>query len=174
MPRQSHEVLIAILGLVGVLATGVLSNTDKLFGENPIVKAEYTGYKPTGNFETEFRYYFEVSGARATMDSYMKTYLESQKTELLSAHPEQAAVINRYFEAVSQEMPSFFDEVVTAILPVYQKYFTLEEIQALDKFYSTGPMRQMVREGPLIAQEIVPVQNKLVADLLARIQQRIR
>jgi hypothetical protein len=169
MPRKSHEVLIAVLGLIGVLATGVLSNTDKLFAKNPIVKAEYIGYKPTGNFETEFRYFYEVSGERSMYDSYVKTSLEIQRTELLAAHPERAAAINQYFEAVSRETPRLFDDVVAAMLPVYQKHYTLEEIQELNKFYSTDLMRQMVREGPLIAQESAPIIHKIVTDLEARI-----
>ena len=67
-PSKRGEIIIAIIGLVGVLVTGILSNWDKVFPKQNLVQATYSGYRPTGNFETELRYYFDVSGTRQALD----------------------------------------------------------------------------------------------------------
>lgn len=173
MSNRSNQVLIAALGLVGVLATGVFSNWDKLFAKNPTVQAAYTGYKPTGDFETELRYFLDVSGSRATMDAFQKSLIENQKQQLLIAYPNDAATITKIFDIASQEMIKF-DDIIAELLPVYQKYYTVDELQQLNKFYSTDAMRQMVKQGPLIVNDTIPITNKLVAELQGRIQRRIK
>jgi len=69
---RSNEIIIAILGLVGVLATAVISNWDKMFPNRGTVAARYEGYRPTGNFETELRYNLEVTGARKSFEGIPK------------------------------------------------------------------------------------------------------
>lgn len=173
MRNRSNEILIAIIGLVGVLATGVLSNWDKLTSKNPIIQAQAIGYQPTGDFNTEVRYYLEITGMRATIESYTKRYLETSKMELLAERPQDAAKINEYFDTMGQEMIKY-DDLVNSLLPVYQKHFTVLEIQELNKFYSTHVMRELVRKGPAVAEDIIPIQQKLTADMLRRIQERIQ
>jgi hypothetical protein len=63
------DVIVAIIGLVGVLATAVFSNWSKLFPDQGVVTASYSGYKPTNDFETDFRYYVDVSSLRRTMEA---------------------------------------------------------------------------------------------------------
>jgi len=162
----------AILGLVGVLVTALLSNWDKLFPKKNIVKAEYTGYRPTGNFENELRYFFDVSGTRAMAESTNEQIIQTQTLNLLSAHPEDAERINREVDAVRKEAIRF-DDVIKAILPVYQKHFTLSEIQELNKFYSTDVMQGMANKIPLVAQEVGPIQVQLMSDYFQRLDERL-
>ena len=70
--KKGNEVLIAIIGLIGNLVTAGLSNWDKIFPENNVIEAQHSGYRPTDNYETELRHYFNVSGTRLVLDNMQK------------------------------------------------------------------------------------------------------
>lgn len=98
-PQRSrrNEIVIAIIGLVGALVTGFLSNWDKVFPKQNTFQATYSGYRPTGDFETELRYYFEVSGTRAALESTQRQLVQNAKISLLSEYPKDAEQINKIF-----------------------------------------------------------------------------
>jgi hypothetical protein len=169
MQASESTIVVAIIGLVGVLATALFSNWDKLFGN--VVQARATR-TPTDNFETELRYYFEVSGTRAATESMQQQMIQNQKLDLLSMYPQDAEMINREFDAIAREAIRF-EDVIKALLPVYQKHFTLGEIQELNKFYSTDVMRGMVTKMPLITQEAAPIQVRLLSDYFQRLGERL-
>jgi hypothetical protein len=81
-------------------------------------------------------------------------------------------MINREFDAIAREAIRF-EDVIKALLPVYQKHFTLGEIQELNKFYSTDVMRGMVTKMPLITQEAAPIQVRLLSDYFQRLGERL-
>lgn len=69
-PRsRKYEIIIAIIGLVEVITAGLISNWDKIFAGGQISQRPDSGYRPTNNFETDLRYYFEVSGTRAAIEA---------------------------------------------------------------------------------------------------------
>ena len=168
---KSREVTIAVIGLVGVLTTALLSNWDKIFATDGVVKAAYSGYRPTGEFETELRYFIEVVGFRKLVESTQRELSRRSRLELLLAHPEEARSINAYFDLVDQEGLKF-EDVFQEVLPVYQRHFTVGGIQELNKFYSTEIMQDMVRKTPLLAQELMPIQSKMINAYSQRIQER--
>ena len=173
MPKtRRYEVLIAILGLIGMLATGVLSNWDKIFPREDLLVAPYTGYQPTGRFETELRYYIEVSGLRQTLDDMQEQMLEQLRRNLLVEAPADADKINAVFEAIQEEAISI-DDVIPVMLDIYQKHFTVEEIQELNKFYSTETMQNMIDKLPLVNADLAPHQVRMIDEYMRRIQARI-
>ena len=84
---RKTEIVIAVIGLIGVIATGVLSNWEKIFAKGEVLTATYEGYSPTGNFETEFRYFFEVSGNRA-MSEQLQEQIDEKHGELFKTNLE--------------------------------------------------------------------------------------
>jgi hypothetical protein len=160
------EITIAIIGLLGILATAVFSNWDKIFSK--VIQESYTGYRPTDNFETELRYYFDVSGVRATAEIMQQQLISEYKMVLITESPESAEKIDAIMSTVLEESPTL-DEVIKKYMPVYRKYFTIEEIQRLNKFYSTETMQNLVKKLPLLTQEIVPLEIELTQDYLSRL-----
>jgi len=73
---KKSEVIIAVIGLIGIIITGVLSNWNKLNGAK-IITEEYVGYNMSDNFETEMRYYYEISGARKTAETLQNQLLDN-------------------------------------------------------------------------------------------------
>jgi hypothetical protein len=119
MTAGRSQILIALIGLVGVLTTGVLSNWDKLFSH--VVTVSYQGYKPTGDFETELRYF-----GRRKNDG--KQLLEGVRSDLIAANPQNAEKINKQLNA-ALEATLTFDETVAVMVPIYEKYYTVKQIQ---------------------------------------------
>ena len=58
-------------------------------------------------------------------------------------------------------------------MPVYQKHFSLTEIQESNKFYSTDVMQGMVKKTPLVAQDAAPIQTKILNDCMERLSARL-
>lgn len=165
-PRRT-EIVIAIIGLLGVLTTALFSNWDKLFSKQNTLRAEYSGYRPTGNFETEFRYYFEVSRTREMLETLLQEGIQHDRNRLLAGRPNDAEQINRIFDDLAKEIPKA-EDIIKLYLPIYQKHLTVSEIQELNKFYSTDLMQRMVQKMPLVIQDTMPIQAKLVDDLQKR------
>ena len=169
-PQHSTiDILIAIIGLVGGVVTAVVSNWDKLFGKGETIQAKTT-YRPTGKFETELRYFFDVSGLREASDFQTQQLLQIEKTNELMKNPEDAKEIIKRFDVITKEAIKF-DDVIRALLPVYQKHFSLAELQELNKFYSTKTMQNMIAKQPLIVQDAAPIQVKLISDYYERLAQ---
>jgi len=166
---RSTEITIAIIGLVGVLATALFSNWDKLFQERGVVTARYEGYRPTGNLETELRYFLEISGARKFYESSPRQSISAviAQDPKLAQDPQAAKELSEKFERLM--VP--FDEWVKAIVPIYTKYFSITDLQSLNKFYSTEAMQNLVNKQPMLQEEIMPIITKMTMENIQRLQQ---
>ena len=168
--RKSSKTLIAALGLICASATTALVAPNITHAN--VVQVKYTGYKPTGVFETELRYFYEVSGVRSYLESMEKQLLEQFKKTLLSQYPDDTKLVNKVIDVLAEESLSL-DDVIKAYMPVYKKYYTIEELQELNKFYSTDLMQSMVKKNPPIAQELAPIQMELLQDYTKQLKRRL-
>lgn len=141
------RIIVAIISLVGVIAVAVISTWDKSSPTESTIQVTYSGYKPTGTFDTELRYYFDVSGTRAVITSMQTVLINTFRDKLISEYPDNAEEINSILDIANKEAPTL-DEVLKKYRPVYRKYFTVEKIQELNKFYSTEIMLNMVKKTP--------------------------
>ena len=169
---RSNEILIAIIGLIGVLVTAGLSNWDKIFPESNVIEAEYSGYRPTDNYETELRYFFNVSGTRLIITNMQSQLARTLKMQLSMQHPEESKMISTMLDIALEEAVTL-DEVIKQLLPIYKNHFTLAEIQELNKFYSTEAMQNMTKKLPLLAQETAPIQVEMLTKSQQRFLERI-
>ena len=161
----------ALITAAGVVFGATITNLDaivRVVKGTEAVTAEYSGYRPTGVFETEFRYHYEVSGARADLEDLEDRFLEVVRQELINEDPESEEQINALIEVVTEEAPQF-DEILELTLPIYERHYTVEDIQELNRFYSTVPMQDMVRKDRLINAELAPLLVQLQQDYIDRI-----
>jgi hypothetical protein len=175
MPQSNFkksEIIIAIIGLIGIVTTGTLSNWDKLVG-NKIIVEEYTGYNMTDDFETEMRYYFEISGTRKTLEAYQNKIFDDLKMDLLEDSPDDAKENRAIIEINKELAKELFDKSIRKIIPVYKKYFTISEIQNMNKFYSTKTMQIMLNKMPLLINESTPIQQKLLSEYYEELEEEI-
>lgn len=169
---KGNEVLIAVIGLIGVLVTAGLSNWDKIFPDSNVIEAKYSGYRPTDNYETELRHFINVSGTRLALDNMQKQLVHNFKMQLSAQYPEDSEEIKKVMDIALEEAITL-DEMILKMIPVYKNHFTLQEIQELNKFYSTETMQNMIKKLPLLAQEAAPIQVELFTSFQKRYVERL-
>ena len=146
MPEQkNNKVLIAVIGVLGVIATAVFSNWDKFFDGIEEVRANYTGYQEIGVFDAEVRYLIEAAGIRLTYESMQKEIEDKFIEGLMTAHPDDEERINELLNTFAGEVMDS-DALIAELLPVYRKLYTIEEVQELNRFYSTEVMQKHVKK----------------------------
>lgn len=83
---------------------------------------------------------------------------------------------------ITKEMDDFlrtfpFDEMLQAMVPVYQKHFTKNDMDNLVAFYSTPTGQKLIQELPAISAEsmqtMLPLVQRHVEVLQSRIQQQV-
>jgi hypothetical protein len=83
--------------------------------------------------------------------------------------------MTKVIDDMLKDMP--FDEMMQAMVPVYQKHFTKGDITAVIAFYSSPTGQKMLREMPAIMgesmQTIIPLMRKYTETMTARIQQEV-
>ena len=83
--------------------------------------------------------------------------------------------MTKIIDDMMKDMP--LDEMMQAMVPVYQKHFTKGDIDAFIVFYSSPTGQKMLREMPAITaeamQSIMPVMRKYTDTMTARIQQEV-
>lgn len=164
MSRKNNEVLVALISLLGVIATAIFFNWDKLFlkPNEGLVQVRYQGYKPTGDFETEFRYYLEVSGGRKSSNAMKQEMIDRYKAKFKATSPEAIQEMETYVKFIENIMD--FDKMTKEVMPLFRRHFTIEELQELNKFYSTAIMQKWVSKLPYIAHDQVELIEKLVKE----------
>lgn len=80
--------------------------------------------------------------------------------------PAQQAVLDEFaiqqIQKMYQKLP--FDELMQAVLPVYQQHFTHEEIREMTRFYASPAGQKLLSEMPVITLESI----KAAAPILQR------
>ncbi len=66
------------------------------------------------------------------------------------------------------------DDFLQAIAPVYQKYFTKGDIDALVAFYSSPTGQKVLRETPAITAEAMEASSGVMKKMMANMQQQVQ
>lgn len=76
---------------------------------------------------------------------------------------------------LDEEMRSFpWDQMLEAMVPIYQKHYTEGDINALIAFYSTPTGEKVLNEGPAITAEAMQTMMPIIEKQLGAIQERIQ
>ena len=84
---------------------------------------------------------------------------EGFKHKVPDATPAQLADVDNFAEKLFQGMP--IDEMVDAMVPIYQKHLTREDINAILGFYSSPVGQKLLREQPAMMQEGMKVGGEI-------------
>jgi uncharacterized protein len=78
---------------------------------------------------------------------------------------------NKTMDDLFQDMP--FDEMMQAMVPVYQKHLTKGDIDALVAFYSSPTGQKMLKEMPAIMGEAMENMMPIMQKYMATVKERI-
>jgi len=89
--------------------------------------------------------------------------------------PDFEARMTRVIDDMFNNMP--FDDMMQAMVPVYQKHFTHGDIDSLIAFYSAPIGQKVLREMPAITaeamQSMMPIMRKQMDAMTQRVQQEV-
>jgi hypothetical protein len=115
-----------------------------------------------------------------TMEAMLKPMHQMFKDQLANGDGAVPVDAERQFNKTMDElmkgMP--FDEMMQAMIPVYQKHFTKGDLAALNAFYSSPTGQKVLEELPAITgesmQAMMPIMNKYLDNSKHRMQEEIQ
>ena len=122
---------------------------------SPVSPAQTTPAKIDPEKEAAIRRLPEVSGAKAAANQTVTGMMENMKPLLLQSLPPgeyREKLLGLFFEKFKTKLD--VQQLVDLAIPIYDKYFTLEEINSLRQYYQTP-----------IGQKILMVLPKVVTEM---------
>jgi hypothetical protein len=81
------------------------------------------------------------------------------KEKVPNATPEQLAQVDTFSENLFKDMP--VDEMLDAMIPIYQKHLTKEDLDGILAFYASPIGQKLQREQPAMTQESMQVGGEI-------------
>ncbi len=162
---------LALIPMIGGISIALIGNWDKIF--HTTVTASYDGYHTSGDFDTEMRYFLEITGQRAAYDQNVRLGFDVMMNQINQAGGVPPDKLAKIREIALKSVPPY-DEIVTQLIPIWRSHFSLDQIQELNKFYSTPLMRKLVAEQPAIGKELKPALDREMSEVMQRVQKNLQ
>lgn len=81
------------------------------------------------------------------------------KQKVADPTPEQIAALDKFAEGLFKDMP--VDEMIDAMVPIYQKHLTKSDLDAILAFYGSPAGQKLLREQPAMMQEGMEVGGEI-------------
>jgi hypothetical protein len=122
--------------------------------------------------------YLDAMHSRDTMMSVMNVMAKQTRAmihEQVSRQPDLPPDAEARIEKMTEDLFKNFpvDELLQAMVPVYQKHFTKGDIDALVAFYTTPVGQKLLKETPAITAESMQASMGVAQQLVAKMQQQI-
>jgi len=112
---------------------------------------------------------------RSTMDAMakqMRQMTHDQVVKQPNLPPDFETRMNKMTDGMFKDMP--VDELLDAMIPVYQKHLTKGDIDALAAFYSTPTGQKIVKEMPALVAESMQAAQGITQKMIASAMQRVQ
>jgi hypothetical protein len=155
-----NEIIIAVIGLVGVVFTAIVSNYDKLLGVTP----EHTSISPYENVDDinmQLRYFIEVSGFRDSLEEMEKVTAEKYKLKYGATDTEINCILDNRIQT---------EQLIELFVETMKNHMTLQQIKDLNRLYSSETMKSYTESSPLIVREFISGIEKLFERMYVRNQ----
>ena len=97
---------------------------------------------------------------------------------MADATPNEIKHLNEMLDGVMQDVVDtmHIDEIIEAMVPMYQRHFTNADIDVVLAFYSSPTGQKFLNELPSIMQEsmvaVGPIQQKMMQEMMQKVGQR--
>lgn len=106
------------------------------------------------------------------MKGSMKTGAEaSLKQQLPNATPEQLAKVDAFADTVFKALP--IDEMVDAMIPIYQRHLTKADLDSIVAFYSSPAGEKLLKEQPAMMAEGMKAGQDIMLKRVPELTQRL-
>jgi hypothetical protein len=93
------------------------------------------------------------------------------RAKISNPTPEQLEKAMKIGDAVFQEFP--IDEMVDAVVPIYQRHLTKADLDAVIAFYSGPTGQKLLKESPAMMSEAMKAGGDIMLKKLPALNQRI-
>ncbi|EPG73769.1 PF09832 family protein [Leptospira fainei serovar Hurstbridge str. BUT 6] len=107
-----------------------------------------------------------ISSGSEKMGVLVVGQMISRFKQLMPQIPEE------FWEDFRKELKS--EDMVELIIPIYDKYFTLEEIKGITAFYNSPVGRKLLEKNPQITQESMQVGEMWGKKIAERVLERLK
>ena len=151
---RRSEFWLTVFGVVGMIAVAVFSNWSDIFPGRD-------GYRPTDDFETELRTFYNLSRRGRALEKILSKTIDTYKEKIGQNNPEMRDKIEESIESVKSILNA--DQIFSILLPIYRNNFDISQIQKLNTLYSDENMQEFVSTHELVIEEAV---SELVLQLV--------
>jgi len=138
--------LVLLLMLCFLLAVPVLSGAQLANGSDVPDKADIMKFLDSVHVKAQMVQMMEG------LEKQMRLGAEQGfKQKVPDATPEQLAKVDQIFNGIFEPLP--IDEMVDAIVPIYQKHLTKTDLAAITAFYESPVGQKILKEMPAIMSE---------------------
>jgi uncharacterized protein len=106
--------------------------------------------------EANIRRLVEISGVKnnfAASISTMSTMMRSSLEKSGMSNEKARAFSDLFFEKMQAKMVGRFDDLLEMLIPIYDKYYTNEDLEGLIAFYSTPLGRKLLKNSPDVLRD---------------------
>ena len=96
---------------------------------------------------------------------------EGFKQKVPSATAEQLAAVDKFAESLFKDMP--VDEMLDAMIPIYQKHLTKSDLESILAFYSSPAGQKLLHEQPAMMQEGMQVGGEIGRKRISAMMQKM-
>lgn len=138
-----NEIIIAVIGLVGVISTGVFSNWDKLFSPS---RTAASSPVVSDDINVQIRYYIETTGFRNAMEALEKQRAERFRLEFKADRDTVDCMLD-------MSVPT--NQLIDIAVEAFRKHYTLEEIKELNRINALPAMVSLASKQAAISLDLV-------------------
>lgn len=118
-------------------------------------------------YEAAMTKMLEVSKSMDAMKQLAPQIIAMTKQQVPNAPQE-------FWNELEKTMVGMYDEIIKAMIPVYHKYLSLEDIQGIIKFYETPVGQKLADSNTKIAAEAMPIAQKIAMENMQKMMARAK
>ena len=103
-----------------------------------------------------------------TMDAMKQIF--PQMTAMLKQQLPQAP--DEFWKELDASMNGMYDKMIKAVIPVYKKYLTLDDLKEIIKFYETPVGKKLSEMNPIATAEILPIAQQIGMQTMQELMQK--
>jgi uncharacterized protein len=117
-------------------------------------KDEVLKFMDVLHIKSQLNQYFDGVAKQAKLGAE-----EGFKEKVPNATPDQLAQVDKFADEMFKNMP--VDEMIDAMIPIYQKHLTKEDLDGILAFYASPIGQKLQREQPAMTQESMQVGGEI-------------
>lgn len=105
----------------------------------------------------------EVSKTMDVMKQMSGQIMNLSKQQAVSAGTQ---VPEEFWTGLESRLNAMYDRIIQEMIPIYQKYLTLEDVRAITKFYETPVGKKLAASNTQISMEAMPIAQKIAMETM--------